>query len=811
MRKKTNDFSFLLEISKNQAPKDLMFRRYGRTNVKKLGEKNEIKGVALTYLNLKVGRFERLKNGEALAQRLKHALMTIPKNSKAKRVKNLVGRAYKAAKVRDLSVITLSALFYGVRRLANIKAYVPLIQIDFDKLSPTGIIEVEAVLSKTPFVLSYFRSVGKTGVKAIAALDMGATAEQHKQYFEYIRRYFLACGCEMDASTKDITRAFFLPYSEYIYINNELAPLSLSKEHTDVHGVFGKVRKPSAQKSLVLPIEQPTNQSQHGSVTSASSEARKLDLCEQLVKIPFKDGYKHNHACSFALFANKMGVPLGVCESYYYSKFDKQPCNAFSYEYGQNPQHYNTFVYTQTSVAQTPPKLDTPPPYVYAYDSEDIDPLPILGVAPPTPIAIEAESPTVTRLDTTKGLPSFPLDTIPSEVRAYCKVLNEYNRIPIEYTAPVFLTAAAGVIGNSYVIGFGPHWVEPALLFTCLVGLSSAKKTPAIRTMTAPVSQKQAVYTKRYDNELAAYEAAKEAKETSYTNGPNKRPHKQRVHVSDTTLEKLIQVLSQNPNGLLLEKDEFVSFIAAMSRYSNTSELHNWLSIWSRSLVDLMRLGREDNAVEFPNVSIIGGTQYSALQDIASGRNSTNGLIFRILWSLSPKREMGVVRAGTPDNGKEAAAYFELFEKLFALVRKKPLTLKLVPSAVALYEQHQQDVSNKAALGQSEYLDSLYGKLNAYVLRFALIIQVCECASKGIDPVVVTLASVQKAIRIVEYFEINALRVKRVIDTSGIDEKKLQIVEMLRDGIANKVIAQRLKVSRATVSKTKKKYQYLIV
>jgi hypothetical protein len=83
---------------------------------------------------------------------------------------------------------------------------------------------------------------------------------------------------------------------------------------------------------------------------------------------------------------------------------------------------------------------------------------------------------------------------------------------------------------------------------------------------------------------------------------PPRRPTAERVHVNDTTIEALIQILKENPRGVMLERDELVGWVKSMDQYKaggKGAERQYWLSAWSNRPVSVDRKGQSRPPASF--------------------------------------------------------------------------------------------------------------------------------------------------------------------------------------------------------------------
>ncbi len=89
-----------------------------------------------------------------------------------------------------------------------------------------------------------------------------------------------------------------------------------------------------------------------------------------------------------------------------------------------------------------------------------------------------------------------------------------------------------------------------------------------------------------------------------------------RYMVNDSTVEKLGELLNQNPNGLLLFRDELTGALRTLDREGHENDRAFYLKSWNGSgSYTYDRIGRGTLNVEAACVSILGGSQPGPLND----------------------------------------------------------------------------------------------------------------------------------------------------------------------------------------------------
>jgi hypothetical protein len=239
-------------------------------------------------------------------------------------------------------------------------------------------------------------------------------------------------------------------------------------------------------------------------------------------------------------------------------------------------------------------------------------------------------------------VPAFdPKTLLPEPLRGW--VMDEADRMPCppDFIAAAALVALGSIIGVRCAIKpkSRDSWLVVPNLWGGIVGLPSAKKSPAIGAALKPVDRLVARAMEAHQADLEAFEAdktvfeakkeaiearikaaAKDAKKGDVDSiakelqGHRKRvpeaPVLRRYKSNDTTPEKLGELLRENPAGLLVLRDELVGLLASWDREGREGERAFYLEAWNGTAsFDTDRIGR--GSIFIPNlcVSIFGGIQ----------------------------------------------------------------------------------------------------------------------------------------------------------------------------------------------------------
>ena len=296
-------------------------------------------------------------------------------------------------------------------------------------------------------------------------------------------------------------------------------------------------------------------------------------------------------------------------------------------------------------------------------------------------------------------VPAFDPETLlPEALRGW--IMDEADRMPCppDFIAVGALVALGAIIGARCAIKpkSRDSWLIVPNLWGGIVGLPSAKKSPAIGAALKPLDRliAQAMEAHRadveaFDADKTVFEAKKDAIEfrikaaakdtkkgnldsiakelTSLRQQAQKAPILRRYKSNDTTVEKLGELLRENPSGLLVMRDELVGLIASWDREGREGERAFYLEAWNgNASFDTDRIGR--GSIFIPNlcVSIFGGIQPDKLTgylEQAAHALANDGMLQRFQLLVFPDHRAWEWRDRIPAKDARDRA-FAVFETL---------------------------------------------------------------------------------------------------------------------------------------------------
>ncbi len=403
-------------------------------------------------------------------------------------------------------------------------------------------------------------------------------------------------------------------------------------------------------------------------------------------------------------------------------------------------------------------------------------------------------------LGETPTVEPFPIDVLP--IAAADLVIEGAKSIgcPPDLLGASALAVAGGAIGRSVSLLVKDGYFASASVFAAIVGPPSDGKSPAIDMMHAPSRRIEQTLSESHTEAMTRWadEAAKSGPDGKKAPPPPK-PKPQRIEVDDTTMEVLPIIMSANPRGILMVRDELSAMLSGMNQYKSGgkgNDLQTLLKIWSGKPIIRDRVSNEDNVpirCPHPSLSIVGGLVPDALSGFYDAKGSEDGFMARFLFAFPESLPIPESDGdGVPD--AVSAAWHAIVDRLWC----RPLNVKdgqSVPHVARFTPQGKAAWGKLRADHAREMNDPAFppsmrgpwGKFREYAGRLALILALMEHAA---DPTADALAvpdvgerDVENAWRLIAYFKSHARKVYSVM-SCGIEGTPTvkAIVDWLRDG-----------------------------
>lgn len=359
----------------------------------------------------------------------------------------------------------------------------------------------------------------------------------------------------------------------------------------------------------------------------------------------------------------------------------------------------------------------------------------------------------------------------------FAKSCAECFHFPIDMVEAVMIAVASTAIGDKIHVTSGIHNTNLSI-WLCLVAPSGAGKTPLINEIMAPLKSIQSRRFENFKKEFDEYQSSRNRDKSMFI-----LPVFQKTFVSDVTPEALYLDLSQNPNGLLMYRDELRGWIKDFGRYNSSGEIPNLLSIHSGDTICISRKTSPPIFVEHPFLSVLGGIQPRLLKKTFHEELIDSGFTGRMLFcfpniEISTQMDDNVIPVYCHD------FWSDFFNELPIFANPVSLTLTHEAREVkAEFYSANQIKMKKAEENEDAFGSAMYGKFINYADRLAGIIHIMRFYKRMPNLMSVNAETYQKAINLIAKFEQWGLKVRDVIDSPPKLPTQKEVIRLL-----NKVI-----------------------
>jgi hypothetical protein len=232
--------------------------------------------------------------------------------------------------------------------------------------------------------------------------------------------------------------------------------------------------------------------------------------------------------------------------------------------------------------------------------------------------------------------PTLPLDLLPPAVRGWLVDEAERANLSPEMIAVPFIISLGGVLGRK--IGVFPKqydtWFEVPNLWGAIVAGPSVKKSLALSTGTKFLSQLDerdiqahktemeasaterkalALNIERLENRLRRHKVDEETLEALEKSQQRLKelelPQPRRI-ANDMTIEKMGEIMSENPNGLTCIRDELAGLLSTYNKQGREGDRAFYLEAWNgKNSFTSDRISRKSVLIPALTLSLVGGIQ----------------------------------------------------------------------------------------------------------------------------------------------------------------------------------------------------------
>jgi len=413
-------------------------------------------------------------------------------------------------------------------------------------------------------------------------------------------------------------------------------------------------------------------------------------------------------------------------------------------------------------------------------------------------------------------VPSCDSKMLPEGFRTWLEDISERFQCPIDFPAVAAIVAASSVVGRQLAIRpkSRDDWEVISNLWGAVVGNPSVMKSPALVEGMAPLNDlrrraqdehrsameefefnKLVTKTRREQVHKALQSGAKGGRDLEqgkleqlrkqFQDAEEPEPVERRYLTSDTTVEKLGELLNQNLRGMMLFRDELIGFLKGLERGGHEQDRSFFIEAWGGyGRFDFDRIGRGTLHIEATCVSILGGIQPDPLrsylqQTFVDGRN--DGFIQRFQMLVYPDIAPEWKNVDRSPDVAARARVRQIFESLDSLpiealgaVTSGPVPyVRFTDEAQDFFNQWRSDLETRIREGEeAPVMVAHLAKYRSLMPSLALLFFLVERSSAGfegsvaehfVDGRVVSLHAAELAAGWCDFLEAHARRVFQTV------------------------------------------------
>ncbi|OAN88968.1 hypothetical protein A8B84_10335 [Marinobacter sp. EhC06] len=425
----------------------------------------------------------------------------------------------------------------------------------------------------------------------------------------------------------------------------------------------------------------------------------------------------------------------------------------------------------------TDPSKNTPPPLVNP--KEMMPPLPL----PP---------------DNPEVMP-LPMEALPEQIRAFVDDVATRQQCPPDYVAIAALCGLSAVVGNKIRVCPKQHddWGLTPNLWGAVIGGPASSKSPAVGAALAPLKGMERAAWQEYEAEKTEYEAElklsqiekKQAEDTAKrlskkgdkegarealraSVGDIEEPTPKRFIVNDSTIEQLGVLMNQNPDGLLLVRDELAGWLSKLEKEEGASDRAFYLECYEGDNSHTTdRIGRAIVRVEKMTLAVIGGIQPSKIAPLIRGAvrgHGNDGFVQRLQLAVWPDIPKSVKWHDVPPNDDIYNAYADCFHRLAAIPREgKRARFDEAGQAMFIDWWEEMQAESRG--------DDVHPVLSAHLQKMPKTVAALSLIFELIETEETTISehSLAMALELTDYLKSHAKRLYAIVDNAAIKGAKL--------------------------------------
>ena len=387
----------------------------------------------------------------------------------------------------------------------------------------------------------------------------------------------------------------------------------------------------------------------------------------------------------------------------------------------------------------------------------------------------------------------FTLNLLPESLRPLVSDIAERMQVPPDFPGAAVTVGLAGCVNRRALVQpkcMDTGWELPLNLWGAIVAVPGTLKSPLLSAVTQPLKviengwrEENAQAMQRYELRDAEIKLRQEIWARGFKAGtlapdgtrPDsiQPPPQKRLLLTDCTSEKAHEMLTQNPGGLYMLRDEMIGFLATLDKAGREADRGFYLTSWSGCegyAVD--RIGRGQIWAPHVCLSLFGLIQPARLQhymrDVIAGTAGPNndGLFQRLQVLVCSDTNPGFTLVDRRPDANALATAQRIFSGLVELPHENPLRLHFDPNAQGFFDSWfvslEREIRNPGDLPTA--LVAHLAKYRGLLPRLAALFELADRIAAGESfsagqQAQITLAHTEQAASFCRYLRSHAQRI----------------------------------------------------
>ena len=394
--------------------------------------------------------------------------------------------------------------------------------------------------------------------------------------------------------------------------------------------------------------------------------------------------------------------------------------------------------------------------------------------------------------DTLPLVEKFDYHLLPDGAFAeHARDISERMHCSPDFVASAMMTALGSIIGRSHQIRPKHYddWTVVPNLWGIAIASPSQLKSPAVESSLSHVKRLDIESKEQFDAEMKTYDCDKEFQrmERDHTkkevaaylkqNKPSEArallesqddiesPIRRRRYTNDSTIEKLGELLVQNPNGMLIYRDEIHGFLKTIDSESRPNDRAFYLEGWNGTgSYQCDRISRGTTDIKHHVISLFGTIQpgriASYIHNAVRQGSGDDGFSQRFQLAVYPDELGKWTNIDRYPNHEAKNAVYAIIKKLAEMAETdEPVILQFAPEAQTVFNEWRADLENNKLRNTDDHpaLIAHLAKYRSLLPSLALIIHLVDTCDAEVGAV--SEMAIIKACGWCDYLESHARRI----------------------------------------------------